>query len=164
MLCLPEIKKGLHTHRLPRGTRMRLALSFPWRSFESGSAGKFYMICNLTQQNVWEELNDEDIIGDPRNCRLCGKGPPFTIAQVEGQGLCWSSLAHIQKNLTKARSQELTKWLEAITQERENSRRGYYIPWRKAGINPTLGNAPKKYASRHYQLKVGHGAVGTFLV
>ena len=27
-----------------------------------------------------------------------------------------------------------------------------------------LGSAPKKYASRYYQLKVGHGAVGTFLV
>ena len=28
-------------------------------------------------------------------------------------------------------------------------------------INRTLANAPKKYASRYYQLKVGHGAVGT---
>ena len=54
---------------------------------ESGSAGKFYMIYNLTPQNEWEELTDEDIIGDPRICRLCGEEPPFTIAQVEGQGL-----------------------------------------------------------------------------
>ena len=30
--------------------------------------------------------------------------------------------------------------------------------------DPILGNAPKKYASRYYQLKVGHGAVGTFLI
>ena len=29
--------------------------------------------------------------------------------------------------------------------------------------SPMLGSAPKKYASRYYQLKVGHGAVGTFL-
>ena len=26
-----------------------------------------------------------------------------------------------------------------------------------------LESAPKKYASQYYQLKVGHGAVGTFL-
>ena len=74
----------------------------------------------------------------------------------------WSSLAHIRKNLVQARSQELTNWHEEKKQERENSRRGYYIPW-KEGINSTLANAPKKYASRYYQLKVGHGAVGTYL-
>lgn len=33
----------------------------------------------------------------------------------------------------------------------------------KNGINPTLGTGPKKYAARFYQLKVGNGAVGTFL-
>ena len=26
-----------------------------------------------------------------------------------------------------------------------------------------IGNLPKKFASRYYQLKVGHGVVGTFL-
>ncbi len=31
------------------------------------------------------------------------------------------------------------------------------------GINPTQGTAPKRYAARFYQLKVGNGAVGTFL-
>ncbi len=49
------------------------------------------------------------------------------------------------------------------TQEREVSRRGFYIPWTEAKINPILGNAPRKYASRYYQLKVGYGAVGTYL-
>lgn len=39
----------------------------------------------------------------------------------------------------------------------------YYVPWTKGDINPTLANAPQKYASWYYQLKVGHGAVGTFL-
>lgn len=34
----------------------------------------------------------------------------------------------------------------------------------KGGISFTLGNAPKKYALQYYQFKVGHGAVGTFLV
>ena len=54
-------------------------------------------------------------------------------------------------------------WHEVKRQERKNSRRGYCIPWTKEGINPTLANASKKYASRYYQLKVGHGAIGTFL-
>ncbi len=75
----------------------------------------------------------------------------------------WSSLAHIRKRLVQARSQELSKWHEVKIQERENSRRGYYTPWTKEGINPTLANAPKKYASRYYQLKVGHGAIGIIL-
>ena len=79
--------------------------------------------------------------------------------QAEG----WSSLTHIRKKLVQARSQELSKWHEVKIQERENSRRGYYTPWTKEGINPTLANAPKKYASRYYQLEVGHGAIGIFL-
>ena len=56
----------------------------------------------------------------------------------------WSSLAHIRKKLTEARSQELAKWHEVKTQERDISRRGYYVPWTKGGINTTLANAPKK--------------------
>lgn len=53
---------------------------------ESGSASEFYIICNLTRQNEWEELTDEDVYGDHWLRRLCGEEPPFTIAQVEGQG------------------------------------------------------------------------------
>ena len=30
-------------------------------------------------------------------------------------------------------------------------------------MDPVLGKARKFYASRFYQLKVGHGAIGTFL-
>ena len=49
-------------------------------------------------------------------------------------------------------------------QEREVSRRGCYVPWKKAEINSILGNAPEKEASRYYQLNVGHGVVRTYLV
>lgn len=66
----------------------------------------------------------------------------------------WSSLAHIKKSLIDIRHKETTKWHETKMQEREASRCGYYIPWTKVGIKPILGNAPKKYASRYYQLKV----------
>lgn len=51
----------------------------------------------------------------------------------------------------------------SAAQEREASRRGFYIPQTKYGINSTLGKEPKKYATRYYQLKTGHGAIGTFL-
>ena len=75
----------------------------------------------------------------------------------------WSSLAYILENLNEARSQELAERHEVKTQESGISRRGYYAPWIKRGGNSIFTNAPKKYASRYYQLKVGHGAVGTFL-
>lgn len=66
-------------------------------------------------------------------------------------------------HVAQARRRELAKWHEVKTQEREVSRRGFYIPWTEAKINAIHGNAPKKYASRYYQLEVGHGAVGTYL-
>ena len=40
---------------------------------------------------------------------------------------------------------------------------GFYVPSVKSSINPTLGEALKRFAMRFYQLKIGHGAVGTFL-
>ena len=79
------------------------------------------------------------------------------------QAESWSSLAYIKKNVSQIRGKELTSWHERKTQERETSRHGFYIPWTKAEINPVLGKTPKKYAARYYQLKVGHGAVGTYL-
>ena len=79
--------------------------------------------------------------------------------QAEG----WSSLAYIKKNVSQIRGKELTSWHERKTQERESSRHGFYMPWTKAELNPVLGKTPKKYAARYYQLKVGHGAVGTYL-
>ena len=77
---------------------------------------------------------------------------------------CWSSLAYIKRNVCEMRLRELVRWHETVTQEREASRCGLYIPRTIEGICLTLGNAPIKYASRYYQLKVGHGAVGTFLL
>lgn len=40
----------------------------------------------------------------------------------------WSSLFHIKKELEESKSQELTRWNEVKTQERESSRRGFYVP------------------------------------
>ena len=76
----------------------------------------------------------------------------------------WSSLAYVKRNISEIRSRDLIKWHETEIQNREASRRGFYIPRTTECISLALGRAPKKYASRYYQLKVGHGAVGTFLV
>ena len=54
-------------------------------------------------------------------------------------------------------------WHQSKSQEKEATVRGFYVPHAKSGICPTLGRALKKYAIRYYQLKVGHGAIGTFL-
>ena len=75
----------------------------------------------------------------------------------------WSSLAYIRKNVDEIRSKAVAQWHETEIHKREISRRGYYIPRTKESISLALGKAPKKYASRFYQLKVGHGAVGTYL-
>ena len=74
----------------------------------------------------------------------------------------WSSLTHIKKQLTESHSQELTRWHEIKVQESETNRRGFCIPRVENRMNKVLGRAAKKYASRYLQLKVGHGAVGTY--
>lgn len=63
----------------------------------------------------------------------------------------------------QVQSTELTRWHKKETQEREASYYGQYIPWTKNNINPILENVLKKYVLQYYQLKVGHGAVRTFL-
>ena len=75
----------------------------------------------------------------------------------------WSSLTHIWKKLTESRSSEPVRWHEVKRNEREASRRGFCVPRLKTGMNELLSSAPKKYASRYFQLKVGHGAIGIFL-
>lgn len=47
--------------------------------------------------------------------------------------------------------------------ERESRKSGFYIPSLKAEMDPLLAKTRKLYAARFYQLKIGHGAIGTFL-
>ena len=70
---------------------------------------------------------------------------------ISGKG--WSN--HVFQNLQSGTRQK--------GGEREASRRGFHIPRLKAGMDELLGSTPKKYASRYFQLKVGHGAIGKFL-
>ena len=75
----------------------------------------------------------------------------------------WSSLTYVKRKLVESQAQELTRWHETKSQERETSRRGFYIPRLEKGMSKLLRSASKKYASRYLQLKVGHGVVGTYL-
>ena len=50
------------------------------------------------------------------------------------------------------------------SQDRKATCCGYYIPQIKEGISLALGSMSKNYALPYYQLKIGHGALGIFLV
>ncbi len=65
--------------------------------------------------------------------------------------------------MTETPSKDDANWHKMAIQDRETSRCGCHIPWTKRDIGLILGSAPKEYASRYYQLKVGHDAVGTYL-
>ena len=84
-------------------------------------------------------------------------------ANGRSQTARWSSLAHVNRKINEARKSDILSWHNTRNEERERQNRSYYTPRLKSGIDPVLGKAPKKYASRFFQLKVGHGAVGVFL-
>ena len=73
----------------------------------------------------------------------------------------WTSLTHIKQQITEEKKLQISIWHEQKTKEQEASRRGFYIPCLKTHIHPLLGKAKKLYASRFYQLKIGHGAIRT---
>lgn len=103
----------------------------------------------------------------PGHSKIEGNEKADSAAKIAADGGrketdCWSSLTHVKKKLKRTRLAELSAWHQLKMQEREASRREFYVPRRKCGIESTLGKAPKKYAARYYQLKIGHGAVGTF--
>ena len=75
----------------------------------------------------------------------------------------WTSLTHIKRQIKEEKKLQISVWHEQKAKEREASRRGLYIPCLKTQIHPLLGKTKKLYASRFYQLKTGHGAMGTFL-
>lgn len=62
------------------------------------------------------------------------------------------------------RLRELIKWHEWNTQNKEDSCHSFYITQTLEGISAVLNSISKKYALHYYQLTVGYGNVGTFLV
>ena len=89
--------------------------------------------------------------------------PPKKPLQTEGFRPHGSSLAYVNRNVKEAKKLEICFWHQVRNEEREARSRSYYASRLKPGIHPVLGQAPKRYASRFFQLKVGHAAVGVFL-
>ncbi len=75
----------------------------------------------------------------------------------------WTSLTHLKRQITEEKKSQLRAWYEQKTKERESRKGGFYVLSLKAEMDPLLGQTKKVYASRFYQLKTGHGAIGTFL-
>ncbi len=75
----------------------------------------------------------------------------------------WTSLTHLKRQITKEKKAQFRAWHEQKIKERENCKSGFYVFSSKAKIDLLLGKAKKVDASRFYQLKVGHGAISTFL-
>ena len=75
----------------------------------------------------------------------------------------WTSLTHLKRRITEEKKVQLSTWHSQMTKEREARRSGFYFPSLKMQIDSLLGKTNKFYASRFYQLKTGHGAIGTFL-
>lgn len=72
-------------------------------------------------------------------------------------------LTHLERRITEENRAQIYSWHEQKTKERESGRRSFKIPCLKTRIASLLEGAKKFYASRFYQLKIGHGAIGTFL-
>ncbi len=75
----------------------------------------------------------------------------------------WTSLTHLKRRITEEKAAQLLAWNDQGVKERESRQSGLYIPSQKAEIDPLLSKTKKYYAARFYQLKIGHGAIGTFL-
>ena len=91
------------------------------------------------------------------------KAAKEAAADSKAQVARWSSLTHVKKKITDAKNSEVCSWHQSRNEERERRSQCFYVPRLKTGIHPVLGQAPKRYASRFFQLKVGYGAVGVFL-
>ena len=63
----------------------------------------------------------------------------------------------------RSQNSEICSWHQIRNEERERRSQNYCVPRLKSGIHLVLRQAPKRYASLFFQLKVGYGEVGLFL-
>ena len=65
-----------------------------------------------------------------------------------------------RRRIMEEKKAQLLTWHGQMTKEREGGKSGFYFPCLKTQIDPLLGKTKKFYASRFYQLEIGHGAIG----
>ena len=75
----------------------------------------------------------------------------------------WTSLTHLKRRSIEEKKVQLQAWHEQKRKEQQSRKTGFYVFSSKAEIDPLLGKDKKVEVSRFYQLKVGHGAIDTFL-
>ncbi|EED20341.1 reverse transcriptase, putative [Talaromyces stipitatus ATCC 10500] len=73
------------------------------------------------------------------------------------------SLAYVKRACMEARRAAVSEWARInAVQGRHRDGRVYKMP-RGWNLGPVAGKAPKRLASRYYQLKTGHAPIGTYL-
>ena len=80
-----------------------------------------------------------------------------------GPGFELLSLAYVRRACTEARRAAVTNWAQDhAVQGAHRQGRAYRMP-RGWGLDKVAARAPKRIASRYYQLKTGHAPIGTYL-
>jgi hypothetical protein len=80
-----------------------------------------------------------------------------------GPGFEGLSLAYIRRACTEARKTAVENWARTnAVQGAYRLGRAYTMP-RGWGLDQVAAKAPKRLASRYYQLKTGHAPIGTYL-
>ncbi|ODM21086.1 hypothetical protein SI65_04139 [Aspergillus cristatus] len=85
--------------------------------------------------------------------------PPIPTGGTQGQ----LSLAHLRRTQTKATREARERWLREAMAKRTPAAQRTYRPHRGWRLDPAAAGAPKALASRYYQLKMGHAAIGPYL-
>ena len=73
------------------------------------------------------------------------------------------SLAHVSRRRTEVCTAQRKQWIKKRLEKRSRKAQRTYKPAEELRQDPVAAAASKRVASRYYQLKIGHAAVGEFL-
>ena len=80
-----------------------------------------------------------------------------------GRGPRVISLAFARRARTEAITAQKQRWLTRKLSQRSQQDRSAHRPQRNWRLDPLVAVTPKRLASRYFQLKSGHAAIGTYL-
>src|SRR4029077_8482229 len=86
-----------------------------------------------------------------------------TAAKPPRNGHQEISMAYTNRVCTEVVKARKQQWLTKMLGDRARAARGHYKAQRGWKQDPVLAAAPKRLASRFYQLKSGHAAIGPYL-